>query len=63
MYNPSIMQSRNYISIFFRCCSVYSRIYRNADQTRYVGYCPRCMRKVEVKIDPQGTNQRFFEAY
>ncbi len=53
---------RPYISVFFRCCRVYQRIYRTADADKYVAYCPRCMRKVEVRVGPSGTDARFFEA-
>jgi hypothetical protein len=55
-------QQRKYVSIYFRCCGVYQRIYRRPGMTRYVGWCPRCLGKVEVKVDPSGTDDRFFEA-
>jgi len=53
---------RPYISIFFRCCGVYQRIYRRKGVTTYVGYCPRCLGKIEVKVDPSGSDDRIFEA-
>jgi len=55
-------KQRNYISVYFKCCGVYQRIYRRAGADKYVGYCPKCLGRVEVKVDPAGTDERFFEA-
>ncbi len=53
---------RNFLGILFECCNVYGRIYKNKEQTHYVGFCPKCMRQVRVKIGEGGTSQRFFKA-
>lgn len=49
-----------YLGIHFACCSVYARIYVNRSGSSYVGHCPRCGRRVEFHIGPDGTNNRFF---
>jgi hypothetical protein len=54
---------RPWLAIHWTCCSVYSRIYRNAQATAYEGRCPRCGRILTVEISAQGTASRFFEAF
>jgi hypothetical protein len=56
-------RTRQFVGVHFACCDVYSRIYINRQRTAYVGYCPRCTKRVELKIGPGGTDSRFFTAY
>ncbi len=53
---------RRFLSVFFRCCNVYGRMYPNAAETMYVGRCPRCGATVQARIGPDGTEQRVFLA-
>jgi hypothetical protein len=55
-------KGRAYLGIMFECCGVYSRIYKNRAGNAYVGWCPRCMRKLELKCGHGGTDQRIFRA-
>lgn len=56
---------RPHLGIVFKCCNQYGYIYKNKAGTAYAGHCPRCMRKVEVRIATDGTGsaQRIFEAF
>ena len=58
------MKKKTFISVTFKCCNVYSRVYINKDGTAYEGICPRCYRKKVVVnvVEKGGTKARFFEA-
>jgi len=58
----SAFQGRPWLAIHWRCCSVYSRIYRDAAGVAYHGRCPRCAKPLHVAVGEGGTNARFFEA-
>lgn len=55
-------RDRPWVGIQFDCCNVYVRVYRNADATAYEGRCPRCTRKLRLRVGPSGTASRFFVA-
>jgi hypothetical protein len=56
------LRGRPWLSVYWRCCRVYSRIYRNAEATAYIGACPRCRSNVRARIGPGGVRTRFFTA-
>jgi hypothetical protein len=53
---------RPFLQIWFRCCHVYGRLYRNAAESHYEGRCPGCAARLEVAIGQGGTSRRAFEA-
>ncbi len=53
---------RPWLSVWFRCCHVYARIYRVRDGSAYSGRCPKCGAEVRALIGGGGTSRRFFEA-
>ena len=59
---PARDSARPWLAVLWRCCNVYSRIYRSRSGKEYEGRCPRCQRSVTAKIGPGGTSSRFFEA-
>jgi hypothetical protein len=53
---------RRFVGVHFVCCDVYTRIYINRDATAYEGNCPKCAKRVKLRIGPGGTDARFFTA-
>jgi hypothetical protein len=53
---------RPFIGINFQCCRVYARIYLNVAGTAFVGWCPKCAKKAEIKVSSEGSDTRFFTA-
>ena len=54
--------SRRFVSVHFVCCNVYSRVYINRDRTAFEGNCPKCAKRVRLRIGPGGTDAKFFSA-
>ena len=59
---PESGPARPWVGIHFDCCGVYTRVYRDRDQSFYSGCCPRCGRKVRLTVGADGTSARFFTA-
>lgn len=51
-----------WVGIRFECCGVYSRVYRDRDGKAYEGRCPKCLKRVCLRVGPGGTRARFFTA-
>lgn len=60
--SPPLTPARPFLSIYFKCCNAYARIYRNREGTAYAGNCPKCARPARVPIGPGGSSSRFFTA-
>ena len=60
--SASPADSRPFLSIHFKCCNIYARIYMTADRTAYSGHCPKCAKPARIGIGPSGTSARFFTA-
>lgn len=54
--------ARPFLGIYFDCCRVYRRIYKDPGGTAYRGRCPRCLKAVVLRVGPGGRPDRFFRA-
>lgn len=54
--------ARPWLSIYWKCCRTYSRIYRNRAGDAYQGNCPKCGAQVRAGIGTDGVSTRFFNA-
>jgi hypothetical protein len=54
--------ARRFVGVHFICCDVYMRVYVNRDETAYEGNCPKCAKRVTLRIAAGGTDSRFFTA-
>ena len=53
---------RKFLGVLFEECNTYSRIYLNKEGTAYVGFCPKCARKIVIKVGEGGSDSRFFKS-
>ena len=55
-------RKKEFIGVIFKCCNKYSRIYFDDDKSSFLGWCPKCGAKMEVRVSPRGSRSRFFQA-
>jgi len=53
-------KGRPFVGVYWECCKVYSRISLNKKGSAYVGWCPRCAKRVQINVSPTGSKSRFF---
>ena len=56
------LSKKRYISIYWKCCHSFSRIYKNKEGSAYEGVCPKCKSALSVPVGDHGTTQRTFIA-
>lgn len=59
--DSSVPNGRPHKGVLFKCCNVYVRIHLNAKGDAFVGWCPRCAGKLELRVGPDGSDAGFFE--
>lgn len=56
------MPPKPHIGMYFKCCSVYARIYLNHDKTAFAGNCPKCGARIRLEVKPGGSDAKFWAA-
>jgi hypothetical protein len=54
---------RPWLAVYWKCCHLYSRIYRNRAGDGYAGRCPGCGKGARARVGPGGVQSRFFVAH
>ena len=54
------LKGRPFVSLFWECCQVYTRVYRDKGGTFYEGRCPKCLRTARLVVGAEGTSSRAF---
>ena len=53
-------QRRHWVSVLYRCCNVYHRVYFAVAARTAIGHCPRCLREVRFVISEDAEPGKFF---
>jgi hypothetical protein len=53
-------KKRPFVGVQWDCCNTYSRVYLNKRGSAYVGWCPKCGKRVQMNVSPTGSRKRFF---
>jgi hypothetical protein len=62
MMDDKTKKQRPKLGVYFKCCHIYSHIYLNRAGTAFVGWCPKCAAKVEMRVSPTGSTSKIFMA-
>ncbi len=49
------------MQVYFVCANSYLRVYRSADEKRYLARCPKCGKEMRFQVGDGGTEQRMFK--
>lgn len=60
MDKPGKRARRPYLSLYFRCCNAYARVYLNRAETAFAGHCPKCAAPVTIPVSEEGSDARFW---
>jgi len=52
--------NRPFLQIYFECCRIYQRVYRDRCGMGYSGRCPSCLRAIRFRVGTNGTPSRSF---
>jgi hypothetical protein len=55
-------KGKRFLGVRYINCASYGRLYENDEKTAYVGSCPRCGKRYQVRIGEGGTDSRMFLA-
>ena len=59
--NKEKSEPRPFVGIHFKRYNVYSRSYLNKQRNAFVGWCPKCAKKVTLNIPPDGDVSQFLK--
>ncbi len=54
-------KGRPFLQVYFVCANSYLRVYRSADEKRYLARCPKCGKEMRFQVGEGGTEQRMFQ--
>jgi hypothetical protein len=53
--------TKPWIGVNFVCAGAYRRVFRDNNATEYQARCPKCSQCVRFRVEPGGSNERFYE--
>ena len=58
---PPTTKGRPFLQVYFVCANSYQRVFRSADNKRYLARCPKCGKEMRFQVGEGGTAQRTFQ--